>query len=113
MTGWIIITMPLSGLPKTVFMPQPKIDSAVIKLDIKEEIEDIDRDKFFLVVKAAFSKRRKTVLNALSTYDGYDLEKEVVRQALERANVDPSDRAERLSTEDFIRISKVLPNLQI
>lgn len=43
-------------VPKTVFMPQPKIDSSVIKLDLKKDLPDIDREKLFKVVKAAFSK---------------------------------------------------------
>lgn len=98
------------NVPKTVFMPQPKIDSSVIKLDIKKELPDIDLDKLFKVVKAGFSKRRKTILNALSSY-GFDLEKEEIKKVLEGLNIDPSQRAERLSTEDFIKISEGLPLL--
>lgn len=99
-------------VPKTVFMPQPKIDSAIIKLTIKKQLPDIDKDKFFKVVKAAFSKRRKTILNCLSSY-GFNLEKEIIKEALSTANIDPSQRAENLSTEDFLKISKSLPSLDI
>ena len=100
------------SVPRTVFMPQPKIASAVIKLDLKKDLEDIDSDKLFKVVRASFSKRRKTVLNALSSY-GFDIDKDKVRESLEKAGIDPSERAERLSTEDFIKISKSLPPLNI
>lgn len=100
------------SVPRTVFMPQPKIASAVIKLDLKKDLEDIDSDKLFKVVRASFSKRRKTVLNALSSY-GFDIDKDRVRECLEKAGIDPSERAERLSTEDFIEISKSLPPLNI
>ncbi len=100
------------SVPRTVFMPQPKIASAVIKLDLKKDLEDIDSDKLFKVVRASFSKRRKTVLNALSSY-GFDIDKDRVRECLEKAGIDPSERAERLSTEDFIKISKSLPPLNI
>lgn len=99
-------------VPKTVFMPQPKIDSAIIKLNIKKQLPDVDKDKFFQVVKASFSKRRKTILNCLSSY-GFDLEKETIKQALDQANIAYIERAENLSTEDFIKISKCLPPLHI
>lgn len=99
-------------VPKTVFMPQPKIDSAIIKLNIKKQLPDVDKDKFFQVVKASFSKRRKTILNCLSSY-GFDLEKETIKQALDQANIAHIERAENLSTEDFIKISKCLPPLHI
>ncbi|MFY9214003.1 MAG: 16S rRNA (adenine(1518)-N(6)/adenine(1519)-N(6))-dimethyltransferase RsmA [Tissierellaceae bacterium] len=102
----------LLKVPKTVFMPQPKIDSSVIKLNIIKELPDLDREKFFQVVKAAFSKRRKTILNSLSTY-GFNLDKEDIRKALEEAEISPQARAEDLSLEDFIKISKILPPLYI
>lgn len=99
-------------VPKTVFMPQPKIDSSVIKLDLKKDLPDIDREKLFKVVKAAFSKRRKTIINALSTF-GFDLEKEEIRQALEKVGIKPEERAENISVEDFIKLSTELPPLNI
>lgn len=99
-------------VPKTVFMPQPKIDSAVIKLNIKRELPDVDREKFSKIVKAAFSKRRKTIINSLSSY-GFNIEKDEVKQALEDANIDLNARAESLSLEDFIKISKTFPPLDI
>ncbi len=99
-------------VPNTVFMPKPKIDSSVIKLNIKRELPDIDSEKLFKVVKASFSKRRKTILNALSTY-GFNIEKEDIKNTLELCNINPSERAENLSTEEFIKISKSLPPLDI
>lgn len=99
-------------VPKTVFMPQPKIDSAVIKLKIKEELPNIDREQFFKVVKAGFSKRRKTILNSLSSY-GFDIDKEIIKSSLEKANVKAETRAENISLEDFINISTILPPLNI
>lgn len=99
-------------VPKTVFMPQPKIDSAVIKLNIRKDLPDVDPDKFSKIVKAAFSKRRKTILNSLSTY-GFNIEKEEIIEALNKANIDLKSRAENLSLEDFAKISKTLPPLDI
>ena len=102
----------LVKVPKTVFMPQPKIDSAVIRLKMKEQLPDVDKEQFFKVVKAAFSKRRKTIFNALSTY-GFDLEREEFRKYLLKAEIKLEERAENLSVEDFIKISTTLPPLNM
>ncbi|SHE67884.1 16S rRNA (adenine1518-N6/adenine1519-N6)-dimethyltransferase [Tissierella praeacuta DSM 18095] len=99
-------------VPKTVFMPQPKIDSAVIKLTINKELPEVDKEKFFKIVKAAFSKRRKTILNSLSTY-GFNIEKGTIKEVLESLDISLDSRAENLSVEDFIKISKTLPPLDI
>lgn len=99
-------------VPKTVFMPQPKIDSSVIKLSMKKDIPDIDKEQFFKVVKASFSKRRKIILNCLSTY-GFKIDKEEIKDALEKANISPNERAENISLEEFIKLSKILPPLDI
>lgn len=99
-------------IPKTVFMPQPKIDSAVVKLKLKADLPDVNRDEFFKVVRAGFSKRRKTIINSLST-DGLGVDKENIRSALKAANIDPKIRAENLTVEDFLRLSKSLPPLDI
>lgn len=100
------------NVPKTVFMPQPKIDSSIIKLNIKKDLPDIDRNKFFKVVKAGFSKRRKTILNSLSSY-GFNIDKDTIRRCLNQVNIKENTRAEQLSIEDFINISVILPSLDI
>lgn len=99
-------------VPNTVFMPKPKIDSAVIKLEIKKDLPDIDREKFFKIVKAGFSKRRKTIINSLSSY-GFDIEKDLIRKALEESKIDPQTRAENISVEEFMKLSTVFPPLNI
>lgn len=88
------------------FMPAPKVDSAVMRLDVYEEppIKLDDDKKFFTVVKAAFSQRRKTVLNSISSSLG--LEKNVVNGILLDSGVDPRSRAEKLTMEDFAEISR-------
>ncbi|CCQ93252.1 dimethyladenosine 16S ribosomal RNA transferase [[Clostridium] ultunense Esp] len=102
----------LIPVPKTVFMPQPKVDSAVIRLNIKRDLPEIDREIFFQVVKAAFSKRRKTILNSLSS-NSWGLDKEEIKEVLKGANIPLQERAENLKIEDFIKISKTLPSLDI
>ncbi len=93
------------NVPKDVFVPQPKVDSTVLRLRIMEEksVELADRDVFFSCVKAGFGQRRKTLLNSLMGIE--NITKEGVRQALEAAGIDPSRRAETLNLEEFARLS--------
>lgn len=96
--------------PKSVFIPQPKIDSSVIKLVVRENLPDVDSDKYFKVVRAAFLKRRKTLLNSLSSKE-VNADKDEIRDALKRAGIDEGLRAENLDMDDFIKIAKELPNI--
>lgn len=103
----------LFKVPKTVFMPRPKVDSAVIKLDLKkDDISIVDKKLFFKIVRAAFGKRRKTLLNALSSGD-LGITKDELREILKRVDIEPSERAENLKLEDFIKISSIFPPLDI
>lgn len=98
-------------VPNTVFMPKPKVDSAIIKLNLKKNLPDIDREKFFKIVKASFATRRKTILNSLSNY-GFDLEKEDLKKALNDANIDERTRAEKLDIEDFLVLYENFPKIK-
>ena len=90
------------------FMPAPKVDSAVIRLEVYSESPySLDDDKkFFTVVKASFAQRRKTVLNSISSSLG--LEKQVVNGLLLDSGVDPQARAEKLTMDDFVNIARRL-----
>lgn len=87
------------------FMPAPKVDSAVMRLNVyKEPLFKLEDDKkFFRVVKAAFAQRRKTVLNSISSSLG--LEKQMVNKVLLECNINPQSRAEKLSMNDFAEIA--------
>ncbi len=87
------------------FMPAPKVDSAVIRLDItKEPRAKCKNEKmFFKVVKGAFSQRRKTVLNSISS--GMGIAKAEVEKALVESGVALNSRAEQLELEDFAKIA--------
>ena len=93
------------NVPKDVFVPQPKVDSTVLRLSIREEktVELADRDVFFRCVKAGFGQRRKTLLNSLMGVE--NITKEAVSQALESAGIDPTRRAETLNLEEFAKLS--------
>ena len=86
------------------FMPAPKVDSAVIRLDVRKEPPVItDDEKFFRVVKAAFSQRRKIISNSLSS--GLKMSKDEINELLAAANVPSNARAEKLSLDDFAAIA--------
>ncbi|MDF2902827.1 MAG: ksgA [Bacillus sp. (in: firmicutes)] len=98
-------------VPKTVFVPQPNVDSAVIRLTVRENppVTMIDEAFFFRVIKMSFAQRRKTILNNLTSQlpNGKE-KKESIVLALEQANIDPRRRGETLSIEEFARLSDSL-----
>lgn len=90
------------------FMPSPDVDSTVIRLDIRKEpavAVDVE-ENFFKVVKAAFSQRRKTLSNTLSS--GLGISKAQTAELLDRANVPANLRAEQLSMQQFAAIANAL-----
>ncbi len=93
-------------VPHTVFIPQPNVDSAVIKLSVRERpaVEVTDEARFFRIVQAAFAQRRKTLGNNLTAVFGKD-RREAMQAELESLGIDPVRRGETLSLEEFARIS--------
>ena len=85
------------------YMPQPNVDSAVIKLEILDKPPVLPKDmiKFKSIVKAGFSQRRKTLRNSLSSI----ADKEVLTKALEKSGISPTARIEELSLEDLCNLS--------
>lgn len=96
----------LTNVPKSVFMPAPKIDSAVLRLDLRAYDKDVDRDRLFSLVRAGFAKRRKTILNSLSAVAA----KEDLKAAFASLGLKENLRAENLSLDDFINIANSLKN---
>ncbi|ART74597.1 16S rRNA (adenine(1518)-N(6)/adenine(1519)-N(6))-dimethyltransferase [Sutcliffiella horikoshii] len=98
-------------VPKTVFVPQPNVDSAVIRLVVREEppVRVKDEDFFFEVVRASFGQRRKTILNNLQSNlpDG-KAKKQGIEAALATTSIDPKRRGETLSIEEFGALSDEL-----
>ncbi len=92
-------------VPRTVFMPQPNVDSAVVKLNIKEDKLPGDRKKFFKLVKQSFSMRRKTLLNCLSKGE-FLMSKDEIKEKLLEIGIDPGIRAEKLGVKEFLIISE-------
>lgn len=92
-------------VPKEVFHPQPKVDSAVIRLDRRTQrpVELTDERLFFEVVKGGFGQRRKTLLNALTGVRGKT--KEEIAVILEAVGVEANRRAETLTMGEFASIA--------
>lgn len=91
------------------FVPAPKVDSAVVRIDLyKEPRYDVkDEELFKSLIKAAFEMRRKTLQNAISAkFPQYSKEK--LSEAIISLGYDERVRGERLSTEDFARLSNIL-----
>lgn len=100
-------------VPRTVFIPQPNIESAVLRLTRKEAPpgEVIDEDFLFKVSRGSFVQRRKTILNNLqsSLQDG-KAKKDQIIKALHDSSIEPKRRGETLSIEEFIKLSNALYN---
>lgn len=94
--------------PKEIFIPKPKVDSTVIRLDIRKEkpVKLISEEVFFAVVKAGFGQRRKTLLNSLTGVRG--LTKEETASILSAAGIDPMRRAETLDLEEFAALANAV-----
>ncbi len=103
-------------VPKTVFMPQPNVDSAVLRLLRREKppVEVINEAFFFEVTRSSFAQRRKTILNNLqSQLENGKAKKEQILSALAEVNIDPTRRGETLSIVEFGRLADaLLPHFQ-
>ncbi|MBO0602901.1 16S rRNA (adenine(1518)-N(6)/adenine(1519)-N(6))-dimethyltransferase RsmA [Sporosarcina sp. E16_3] len=98
-------------VPKTVFMPQPNVESAVLRLTRKETApaKVIDEDFMFVVSRGSFVQRRKTILNNLqSSLPNGKLKKETILKAFEQIGMDPGRRGETLTIEEFADLSNAL-----
>lgn len=94
----------LFDVDKNNFLPIPKVDSAVIKLNKLKvpPVNVIDKNIFFKIIKSSFAKRRKTILNSIGAFNG--LSKEEVKKILDEMNL-ANLRAENLSLEQFTELS--------
>ena len=94
---------------KESFEPMPKVDSAIIKITRKKDLELKSKDeikKFFRIVKSGFSAKRKTLINNLSNSLGID--KKEIEDKLGLIGFSPSVRAQELGVEDWEKLSALL-----
>lgn len=93
----------LFKVSKKCFNPVPKVESAIIKFSERLNKLDIDKEKYFEIINESFKMKRKTLKNNLSKYDF-----EKVKEVLNKYNLSDTIRAEELSEEIFVEITKVL-----
>lgn len=96
---------------KSAFLPPPKVESAVVRLKLRENpAVDVEDEKvFFRVVEAAFGERRKTVKNSLTSR--LSLPSDGIREALKKAGIDENRRAETLRIEEFAALSREIAKM--
>lgn len=102
----------LFTVPAGCFVPQPKVHSAVVRLDLYPTSPyDVENEKLlFSVIKGAFEQRRKILLNALSS--ALSMSKESLTAAIEQAGLSPQIRGEKLSVEQFVTLSNILATVR-
>ena len=96
-------------VPNNSFIPEPEVESEVIKLNLRKEpvIKVKDEKKFFSLIKSAFMQRRKTLLNAIGN-SGLNTTKEQMEQILKELDIDTKVRGEALTIDQFAKISEKL-----
>jgi 16S rRNA (adenine1518-N6/adenine1519-N6)-dimethyltransferase len=94
------------------FHPRPKVDSVVVKITFHPPARvDYDNDLLVKLVKTGFQKRRKTLINCLSSSFLVTLTKQQATQALETAGISLKARGETLTIDDYIRLSKIIQTI--
>jgi 16S rRNA (adenine1518-N6/adenine1519-N6)-dimethyltransferase len=95
-------------VPAGAFYPPPKVDSAVLRLDVRPEpaVTTVSPEVFFRVVRAGFGQKRKQLANSLSA--GLELSKSTVQEALDAAGIDPRRRAETLTLDEWGMLCQAL-----
>lgn len=94
-------------VPKTVFVPKPNVDSAVVRFEIRDTppVQVEDEAFFFRVIKSAFAQRRKTLWNNLQHNLTGREQREELGAALQEAGIDSGRRGETLTMQEFARLS--------
>lgn len=94
-------------VPNTSFIPEPEVDSEVIKLVLRKEppVQVNNKELFFKLIKLSFMQRRKTLLNGISN-SGL-MNKEETKQLLAKAELDEKVRGESLSIQDFAKLANL------
>jgi len=104
----------ICDVDRTCFRPAPKVDSTVLRLNLREDkpVHPDDEKLFFRCIKAGFMMRRKTLLNSLAALNSMDqnlrISREDILRALTEIGIDPRRRAESLTMEEFAALSDAI-----
>ncbi|MBW1745100.1 MAG: ribosomal RNA small subunit methyltransferase A [Deltaproteobacteria bacterium] len=98
----------VANIKASQFFPRPKVDSEVLEITFRDSLKYSGNEEFlYRVIKAAFGQRRKNLKNALAGSELH-IAAETSMHALENADIDPTRRAETLTVEEFVRLSRRL-----
>lgn len=97
-------------VPRKVFIPEPNVTSAVLKLTRRPKplVDVEDANYFFAIVKASFAHRRKTLYNNLASYFKEKLSKDEIKVVLEEVGIEPNRRGESLTIAEFAALANAL-----
>lgn len=100
----------LMTVPASCFMPRPKVDSSVIKLDIydKPPVNVCDEEMLFKIIRASFNQRRKTLANGLKNAPNLPFTKEEIEDSITKLGKDVNIRGEKLTLEEFAKLTDIL-----
>ncbi|MCL2573680.1 MAG: 16S rRNA (adenine(1518)-N(6)/adenine(1519)-N(6))-dimethyltransferase RsmA [Defluviitaleaceae bacterium] len=96
----------VANVPPNCFFPRPDVHSAVVKIEVSNQVRNnIKRETFFAITKAAFANRRKTLQNCLASSVELNLTKDTAAELIAAAGLPESVRGEALAFEDFVRLA--------
>jgi 16S rRNA (adenine1518-N6/adenine1519-N6)-dimethyltransferase len=106
--SYYVKTKILFNVPFTVFYPRPKVDSSVVYFEIRQTpaVKTQYEQEMFALIRAAFATRRKTLINTLSA--SLNINKEKVRESLDKLNLKADIRGEALTLEQFALLADIL-----
>lgn len=100
----------IMDVPPDSFIPAPEVYSSVIRLELYDQppVDIRSEELFFKLVKAAFAQRRKTLVNAINNAGYFNLNKEAIKEILEKIGINEKQRGETLSLEQFALLSNLI-----
>lgn len=101
-------------VPRTCFLPQPKVDSCIVRFRNRKQSLYPDIEKSFLLglIRAAFVHRRKTLRNSLSRSSTLEISIDAIDSALEEAGIEPSRRPQTLTLDEYAGLARALQPVQ-
>lgn len=108
--NYYAVAKPLFFVPKESFLPQPKVNSEVISLTLRDKppVDVSDKDFFFKTVNACFYLRRKTAINSISSALGVD--KQTLKDIFQKFGISETARGETFNMETLARLSEEIKN---
>jgi 16S rRNA (adenine1518-N6/adenine1519-N6)-dimethyltransferase len=95
-------------VPRTCFVPRPNVDSAIVRIRLRDKPLYADLEPKFLmaIVRAAFSQRRKTLRNSLTKTGAFGAPKEIVNEAFDATGIDAGRRPQTMRLDEFAALAR-------